>query len=256
VNVRVTWWGHATALIDVGGVRLLTDPLLTDRLAHLRRIGSPPPDPRACGADAILVSHLHLDHLHPASLRAVDAGAVVVPRGAERMVAAATNGGRVQPIEPGDELRIGEVVVRAVAAQHDGRRRPGSPMRAPALGYLIEHDGTRIWFAGDTGLFEGMRAYGPVDVAVVPVGGWGPTLGPGHLDPGQAARACAAVQARHAVPIHYGTFWPVGLRRMHPRSFRDKFELPGIRFAGAVAGNGQGTRVHLPRCGQTATIDG
>jgi L-ascorbate metabolism protein UlaG (beta-lactamase superfamily) len=100
-----------------------------------------------------------------------------------------------------------------------------------------------------------MNAFGPVDVAVVPVGGWGPTLGPEHLDPGQAARACAAVRARHAVPVHYGTFWPMGLRRLHPNGFRDRFERPAQHFADAVAGQYLPTRVHAVRPGETVILD-
>ena len=256
MTIRVTWWGHATATIEVGGLRLLTDPLLTDRIAHLRRIGSPVPGPQARQADAVIVSHLHLDHLHPASLRRLDPSVLVVPVGAEGLVVSkgCWPGGRIEPVAPGTAVLVDEVRVIAVPAEHDGRRRPGSTVRGPALGYLIEHTNARIWFAGDTGLFADMAGFGPVDVALVPVGGWGPTLGPRHLDPHEAAAACAAVGARHAVPIHYGTFWPRGLRRLP--GFTAKFEQPGTRFAQAVADRRLATRVHVLRCGQTVSIGG
>jgi L-ascorbate metabolism protein UlaG (beta-lactamase superfamily) len=255
MSVRITWWGHATAAIEIGGRRLLTDPLLTDRLAHLRRIGSPAPGPQA--ADAVLISHLHMDHLHLPSLRRVEADTLVVPTGAQELVRSdgRWRGGRIEAMAPHGLMQVGEVAVRAVPARHDGRRWRGSPVCGPALGYLIEHAGVRIWFAGDTGLFDAMNAFGPVDVAVVPVGGWGPTLGPEHLDPGQAARACAAVRARHAVPVHYGTFWPMGLRRLHPNGFRDRFERPAQHFADAVAGQYLPTRVHAVRPGETVILD-
>lgn len=255
MTIRVTWWGHATATIEVGGIRLLTDPLLTDRLAHLRRIGSPVPGPRARQADAVLVSHLHLDHLHLASLGQLDPQVLVVPVGAEGLVVSTGcwPGGRIEPVAPGTEVRVDEIGVTAVRAQHDGRRRPGSTVRGPALGYLIEHAGARIWFAGDTGLFPEMADFGPVDLALVPVGGWGPTLGPLHLDPHDAAAACAAVRARHAVPIHYGTFWPLGMRRLP--GFDGKFRQPGARFAHAVTDRGLATRVHVLGCGETVGID-
>ncbi len=253
----ITWWGHATATLEVGGRRLLTDPLLTDRLAHLRRIGSAVPGPSATTADAVLVSHLHLDHLHPPSLRRTEADVLVLPAGAQELVRSADcwRGERIEPVAPRGVVQVGEVTVRAVPAHHDGRRWPGSSVCGPALGYLVEHGDLRIWFAGDTGLFDGMQAFGPVDVAVVPVGGWGPTLGPEHLDPVQAARACAVVQARHAVPVHYGTFWPMGLRRLHPNSFRERFERPAQYFAAAVAAQGLATHVHTLRPGQSVTLD-
>ncbi len=255
MSVRVTWWGHATAMIEIGGRRLLTDPLLTDRLAHLRRIGSPAPGAQT--ADAVLVSHLHLDHLHLPSLRRVEADTLVLPTGAEQLVRSAGcwTGGRIEAVAPHGWVQVGEVSVRAMPARHDGRRWRGSPVCGPALGYLLEHDGLRVWFAGDTGLFDAMQAFGPVDLAVVPIGGWGPTLGPEHLDPAQAARACAAVQARYAVPVHYGTFWPIGLRRLQPNSFRERFELPAQHFATAIAEQGMSTRVHALRPGQTVVLD-
>lgn len=246
--------------LDIGGVRLLTDPLLTDRLAHLRRIGSPVPPPDAARPDVVLVSHLHQDHLHRPSLERIRDGAtLVVPSGAGRLARASVSG-PVRELDIGDTVDLG-VSVRAVRAEHDGRRLPGSSTRGPALGYLIEHDDTRIWFAGDTGLFPGMAELGEVDVAVLPVGGWGPTLGPGHLDPEQAARAARLVRARHVVPVHYGTFWPVGLRRVAPGTFRYLFEQPGVRFARAVeredaVAAAAGRAIHVLRPGGAVELDG
>ena len=69
MTISITWWGHATATIEIGGLRVLTDPVLTHRLAHLRRIGGPIPAPSAALADIVLISHLHADHLHIPSLR-------------------------------------------------------------------------------------------------------------------------------------------------------------------------------------------
>ncbi len=97
-----------------------------------------------------------------------------------------------------------------------------------------------MWFAGDTGLFDAMRDIGPVDVALVPVGGWGPTLGPHHLNPEQAAESVRRVGARHAIPIHYGTFWPAGLRTVAPGQFHRKCIDPGRRFAAALGADTQG----------------
>ena len=70
---RLTWLGHATVLIEVGGVRLLTDPLLRDRVGHLRRQSATPPPDAAERIHAVLVSHLHLDHLDAASMRRLPA---------------------------------------------------------------------------------------------------------------------------------------------------------------------------------------
>jgi L-ascorbate metabolism protein UlaG (beta-lactamase superfamily) len=98
----------------------------------------------------------------------------------------------------------------AVPAIHDGRRWPLS-RPAAAVGYLI--DGARsVYFAGDTERFEGMANLRGVDVALLPIWGWGPKLGPGHMDPEQAARATAELRPGVVVPIHWGTFGPLGSR--------------------------------------------
>jgi L-ascorbate metabolism protein UlaG (beta-lactamase superfamily) len=256
VSVRITWWGHATATIELGGVRILTDPVLTSRLAHLRRIGGPAPTAEAAVADAVVVSHLHADHLHLPSLRQVGGGAaLLLPRGGGRLVRPGWSG-PVHELDVGDQLAVGSGVrVSAVQAAHDGRRLPGSKYRGPALGYAIEHEGVRVWFAGDTGYFAGLADVGPVDLALVPVGGWGPTLGPGHLDPDEAAAATVAVRARHALPVHYGTFWPVGLRHVSPAVFERRFRAPGRLFADAVRRLDWPAEVHVLGGGEHVELD-
>ncbi|MFG2981579.1 MBL fold metallo-hydrolase [Streptomyces sp. NPDC048258] len=256
--VEVTWWGHATCTVEDSGVRLLTDPLFARRLAHLRRRRGPVPPPEAARADVVLVSHLHADHLHLPSLERLAPGTrLLVPRGARRAVPglariAGLRGLAVTEVAPGDEVPVrGGVRVRAVSALHDGRRLPFGPHLAPALGYVVEGE-ARTYFAGDTGLFDTMaREVGPVDVALLPVGGWGPYLGPGHLDAGRAARALAELAPAAAVPVHYGTYWPIGMDAVRPH----EFHAPGVEFerrAGRLAPKvtvrvpAHGERVRLP----------
>jgi L-ascorbate metabolism protein UlaG (beta-lactamase superfamily) len=94
-----------------------------------------------------------------------------------------------------------------VPAIHAGKRYPvGSSTEA--VGYVIEADGRRVYFAGDTDLFDGMTDLGELDLALMPVWGWGPHLGAGHLDPERAAEAVALLEPRLAVPIHWGTLFP------------------------------------------------
>jgi L-ascorbate metabolism protein UlaG (beta-lactamase superfamily) len=226
--VRLTWLGHATVLIEIGGVRLLTDPVLRMRILHLRRYASPAEDPGRL--DAVLVSHVHYDHLDRPSLRRVAKAGVVaiVPAGAERYVAGLPFEA-VRQVRVGETVDVGGVGVEAVPAWHDGRRRPGPGAKEhDTLGFLTE----RIWFAGDTDLHDDMeRLRGRVDVALIPIWGWGPTLGPGHLDPEGAANAVALVRPRVAIPIHWGTFLPYGLGRSHGHLLSE----PAERFAAHVA---------------------
>ncbi len=117
--------------------------------------------------------------------------------------------------------------VVATPAEHDPTRRPGGPQAVP-IGSLMRHERS-VYFAGDTDIFAEMAELGPVDVALLPVAGWGPTLGPGHLDAERAARAAALIRPRTGVPTHWGTLYPRATRR--GPWFRD----PPRDFAAQVA---------------------
>jgi len=95
---------------------------------------------------------------------------------------------------------------------------------------VVEAGGVRVYVAGDTDLFAGMSRLGPVDVALLPVWGWGPTLGPGHLDPPRAAEAVRRIKPKKAVPVHWGTLAIGGLRRPMGRLLVD----PPWEFAEAA----------------------
>ncbi|MEV6617914.1 MBL fold metallo-hydrolase [Streptomyces sp. NPDC051051] len=241
--VEITWWGHATCTITDSDVRVLTDPLFARRLAHLRRRRGAPPPPDAWRADVALVSHLHSDHLHIPSLTRLAPGTrLLVPRGAPRAVPGLRRLGhlRLTEVAPGDETTVGDLRVRVVPARHDGRRLPIGRHRSPALGYVVEGE-ARTYFAGDTGLFESMaEEVGPVDVALLPVGGWGPYLGEGHLDAGRAAEALARLAPRSAVPVHYGTYWPIGMDAVRPH----EFHAPGEEFVRLAAERAPDVVVH------------
>jgi L-ascorbate metabolism protein UlaG (beta-lactamase superfamily) len=242
--VEITWWGHATCTVEDSGVRLLTDPVFARRLAHLRRRRGAPPPARAAVADAVLVSHLHADHLHLPSLARLAAGTrLLVPRGAVRAVPGLRRLKRLDVVEvgPGDTEKVGPVTVRVVPALHDGRRMPVGPRRSPALGFVVDGR-ARTYFAGDTGLFDTMaEEAGPVDVALLPVGGWGPGLGHHHLDATRAAEALRRLAPASAVPVHYGTYWPIGLDAVRPHEFHS----PGDEFVRKAAVSAPGVRVHL-----------
>ena len=225
----LTWLGHATVRIEIDGVAILTDPVLRSRIGPLRR-SALPPDPRTWeGIDVAVISHLHHDHLDGASLRLLGPNIrLVVPAGAGRLVERL--GFRaVTELAEGDTMSLGPLSITATHAAHSGFRPPVGP-HASAIGYVIA--GSRsVYFAGDTGLFPRMSALPPVDVALLPVGGWGPTLRGGHMDPQHAAEALRLIRPRLAVPVHWGTFWPIGLRGIRPR----RFSGPGAEFAARAA---------------------
>ena len=147
-------------------------------------------------------------------------------------------------------LHLGDLTLEAIHAEH-GRRRSLFTTAEAALGVLVTGS-TRVYFAGDTDLFPAMSDLaGRVDVALLPVSGWGPTLGPGHLDPERAAEAAARIQPAIAIPIHWGTLFPVGLRRLARR----RFEGPGQAFRDAVAARAVEIDVRILQPGQSMALD-
>jgi L-ascorbate metabolism protein UlaG (beta-lactamase superfamily) len=198
---RITWLGHATVLVELPGMRVLTDPVLRGRFARLRPRVPRLPVPRRL--DAVLISQLHRDHADGPSLRKLrEEGPALVPAGTGQDVRRL--GARdVVEMEVGERVPVAGGEVLAVPAAHEERRTPSSP-HTPALGFVIE-GGLRVYFAGDTDLFEDMAALGPLDVALLPIWGFGSTPAPGHLDPERAARAVDLLRPRVVVPMHWGT---------------------------------------------------
>jgi L-ascorbate metabolism protein UlaG (beta-lactamase superfamily) len=177
---RVRWLGHSTVLLEVDGVRLLTDPVLRPRVLHLRR-AAPLVDEDLLELDAVLISHLHYDHLDLPSLQRIERGVtVVVPKS-------------VDEVQAGDSRSLGGAVVRAVRAEHGSSRVLGA--KSDALGYVVEGS-LSIYFPGDTDLFPDMTSLAPaLDLALMPIWGWGPS------------------------PIHWGTYYPVQSTRWKTPAF-------------------------------------
>lgn len=244
------WLGHSTVLLDLPGFRLMTDPFLRDRLGPLRRHG-PIPEPGAIGpVEFVAISHAHPDHFDRASLQAINGDPLlIVPRGLGGLVRRA--GLRAREVEVGDPVSIApDWTITAVPARH--WRWPGAP-RASAIGYLIEGPGRAgIYFAGDTAPYPAMADFASrVDVALLPVGSWGPHVGPGHLTPRSAARVAAELGARVAVPIHWGTLYPPRLDRW----YGGRRTEPATRFTEWASRLAPRTRVVSLAVGTGTSID-
>ena len=249
MSLAVTWWGHASATVEAGATRIAVDPVLTDRLLHLARFAMTPAG-EAADADLVLISHLHHDHCHLPSLARFGRDVpILVPRGGEGLLARLGHE-RLVPVAPGDVVERAGVRVEVLPATHDGRRHPLTKARPPALGFRIENARGSWWFPGDTELRDDMGSIEPVDLALVPIGGWGPTLDDGHMHPEAAAEAVDRVGAQWAVPVHWGTFWPVGLRHIARSNHHRLFVSPGERFVQALAGSD--TEVLVLRPGERA----
>ena len=253
--VTVTWVGHSTNLIEVGGYRAITDPLLTKRVAHLRRRRELPPAD-AAEVDVALLSHVHLDHIHLPSIRKLrPTTALIAPRNAGPLLRKAGFTDITEVVE-GDLLEVGPLRVEVVHAEHKHGRGPHTKLTASPLGFIVDSDATgahlgkRVYYPGDTDLFDDMASFHDVDLALLPIWGWGPTLGTGHLDPPRAARAAAMIEPKMVVPIHWGTYAPEDGRRGLPPWFTNAPEL----FIAAMDDTGQSDLLRVLEPGQSVTL--
>ncbi len=217
---QLTYVGHATVLIEMDGVRLLTDPILRNRVGAIRRHAASVDPSMQRDLDAVLISHLHLDHFDLPSLRMLDRSTrLIAPAGtADALYGEGFE--NIEEIRIADSIRVGPVKLTATYAHHHGGRYPFGPS-LNCVGYLIRGSST-VYFAGDTDIFPEMTEYSDdLDLALLPVWGWGPTLGEGHLCPRKAADSLALLRPKMAVPIHWGTFAPIGMGWLRPAFLYD-----------------------------------
>jgi L-ascorbate metabolism protein UlaG (beta-lactamase superfamily) len=189
-------------------------------VAHLRRRGPAVDRGWLSQLDAVLISHLHLDHFDLPSLRRLGLSTrLLVPLGSGLLLKR-QGFTAVEELRPDETTLIGSLPVTATPALHSGFRPPLGPTVA-ALGYLIGEQ-QRIYFPGDTDLYPAMADLSvDLDTALLPVWGWGRSLGAGHLNPERAAEALQLLKPRLAVPIHWGTLHPVGLGYRRPKFLHD-----------------------------------
>jgi L-ascorbate metabolism protein UlaG (beta-lactamase superfamily) len=199
----VTWLGHSSVLIEMDGARVVTDPVLRRRVAHLTRAAAVP-IADVGQLDAVLVSHVHRDHLDMPSLLKLGRSLPVMVPLHDGALLRRRGFSNVVEVSAGDELSVGALRVDVTPAHHGVVRRTVRA-RSEAVSYVIRGS-HRVYFVGDSDLFPEMSEVTPVDVALLPISGWGPRLPAGHLNPRSAAQALALVRPAIAVPVHWGTY--------------------------------------------------
>jgi L-ascorbate metabolism protein UlaG (beta-lactamase superfamily) len=217
--MKITYIGHATLLLELAGVRILTDPNFEPKLGKLLPRVSPPGIALSDlpQLDAVLLTHAHADHLSFESLERMSSemplyAPPVVAKWLRRL-------GYVHAVDlaPGESVRVGDVTVHAAAATHRGNRYGFDRWRSDANMYLID-GGETIFFAGDTALVEDThglvervlwRQQRELDLALLPIGyapWWKPGFRKGHLTHEDALTLFERLRARVLVPYHWGTF--------------------------------------------------
>lgn len=247
--MRITYLGHASLLIEINGLRVITDPVFRRRIFHLVRTVPLPDREVYQDIDLVLISHLHYDHLDLKTIRTLGKHALVcVPKGAGRLL-------EKNRISNYRELIIGEgfsmknLSIRTVYSWHVDRRHPLG-LQARCMGYLIANEAV-IYYPGDTRLFPEMASIADrIDVALMPVWGWGPHLGRMHMSPTQAGQALAFLKPRLAIPIHWGTYLPAGMGWLKP-SFHS---APPLVFARAAARTMPEVEIRILNPGDTTEI--
>lgn len=229
-EATLTWVGHATFLIQIGGLNLVTDPMWSERAFPLQWMGPrrlvPPAVPLAAlpPIDAVLISHNHYDHLDALSVRALarrhTAARWLAPLGVGRLLKrfGASN---VLELDWWEATRLGEVAVAATPARHFSARGIGDRDRTLWCGWTIGAPARRVFFAGDSGFHPEWAAigdrFGPFDAALLPIGAYDPEwfMQPVHMNPEQAVRAYRELHASRPrlpgrpalmVGMHWGTF--------------------------------------------------
>jgi L-ascorbate metabolism protein UlaG (beta-lactamase superfamily) len=256
--LQITMVGHATLLIQAAGLNILTDPLWSDRASPLPFAGPHRVTPPGIAFDdlplihVVLLSHNHYDHLDVATLRRLHARhrpIIVTPLGNDTIVRRKVPGANVVAGDWGDRVPLeGGAEVHIVPAYHWSARGTGDRRMALWGGFMLRTAAGLVYFAGDTGygdgtIFRAMRdLYGPVDVALLPIGAYAPRwfMAAQHTDPAEAVRIMRDLDARHAIGIHWGDFHLTDEPREEPLTLlRKALAQQGIeetRFPAASAG--------------------
>jgi L-ascorbate metabolism protein UlaG (beta-lactamase superfamily) len=232
---QLTWIGHASFLLGLGGKRILVDPVFSQRLGTIARLA--PPGIAAAAlppVDVVLITHNHRDHLDPRSLALLGrAPTFVVPMG-DRGLLQKIGAEKIVELEWWKSVDLGGVEITMVPSRHWSMHYPWDRNESLWGGYVIRSNDGTAWHSGDTAFFDGFaeigKRLGPIDWAMLPIGAYEPRwfMEPQHMGPEEAVEAARMAEARRLVGMHWGTFRltdePIG---EPPERARAAFEKAG-----------------------------
>ena len=210
---QLTWIGHASFLLTLGGRRILVDPIFSQRLGTIRRLAPPGLTPDTLPpVDLVLVTHNHRDHLDPRSLALLGrAPTYVVPAGDAGLLRK-IGAEKVIELEWWKSTTIGGLEITFVPSRHWSMHYPWDRNESLWGGYVIQSSDGTAYHSGDTAFFDGFaeigRRLGAIDWAMLPIGSYEPRwfMEPQHMGPEEAVEAFRLLDARRLVSMHWGTF--------------------------------------------------
>ena len=259
---EVTLIGHASFLFQIGGLNILVDPVLSERVSPLsfagpRRVNPPGIEARDMPEiDLIVVTHNHYDHLDIAALKTLVgqfSPRIVTPLGNDTIIRRAVPEARVDTVDWGDTVDAGGVALHVEPTHHWSARGVGDRCMALWASFVIESAAHRIYHVGDSGFHEGRNfaaareRHGRFDLAVLPIGAYEPRwfMRDQHMDPEEAVAAFRLLGAERAVGHHWGTF----------QLTNEAIDAPRIALEAARAGAGLKNGEFLPlRPGQQTRL--
>lgn len=218
--ITVCWLGHSTVLLNFYGITILTDPALANRVGISAGLGTLGPKRYVAPAltfgqlppiDLVVLSHAHMDHTDLPTLRRFPASLTTITAAETTDVLSRTRLREIRELRWNDQFTFrgpkGELQVQAVEVRHWGQRWPSEKVRG-YNGYILRREGKAVLFAGDTAktpLFADLKARGPFELALMPIGAYRPWIW-NHCTPEEAVAMADAAGARYLVPIHHQTF--------------------------------------------------
>jgi L-ascorbate metabolism protein UlaG (beta-lactamase superfamily) len=257
-GLRVTWIGHASAFVELGGARVLFDPIFSERCSPSTLVGPlrfhPPPitAEEIPLPDAVVISHDHYDHLDMESIRALArrGATFVVPLGiGAHLDRWGVPPGRILERDWGETATVGDLTLTALPARHYSGRLPWKQNETLWASWTAKANGKSVYFSGDTGLSAQFReigsTYGPFDLCLLKIGAYGETWPDIHMTPEQAVEAYDRLGGGLLVPIHWGTF----------NLAYHAWGEPADRFVAALGkSTTKGARGYVPKPGEMVDV--